>query len=747
MGNWKKGNALSFDGVNDCIYLYNYGSTLNGRTWAFWVKPGIPTGDDYIWFRGTSGFAAHHLDFNYGGGANAFGYKVYDGSDHWIYTDSVSYNNWYFVVITRNSTSRQIYLNGVLNDTDSYSGYSSPYDEYVGRHPVSIGYFNGSIDMSGSWNRVLTPSEIQTLYNNGNGLQYQEKEINSKLFCFFDASGNNCAGNLDLSGTDLCNYGYGYDSSYGINNANITNALVITDVTLTLWHTSCDNENVTFYLNGNAIHTLSDSYDCSCTPSGYKWPETISLSESELSNFASNWDFEGNNVISINKTYTYNSLYNSLSYAKITYASSPKGLISTTIGDTPFYTNESNPKVISLNENQSQLVTFWVNATGAVDSIHAFFAYANLTNESRISNITNKWGVTIISSACEGSASWWDAGWSRRKQISITENSGKYLANYSVKINVDYDSDMQADFDDLRFTDSSGSELGYWVEEKQNSDYAVVWVLLETLFPNSDSSVYMYYGNPTAAANSNREDAFLLYSDFSESLDTNIWNNTQQKYVTEKSSIYAVNCQDTGFSWIKYPNYLQLSGSATTDTCYERGQNSGWLGRGIRTNEAVNFNLTNGFIVDLTANIRSFYGGTSPDHGVEFIYGFASDYSNWFNTKLYRRYGGSQENTFVYKRAISDSSYQFTFQNPAIWTTGEKNFSLTKSGTEYKGNYDGSSTNTNSSELFNSENAKFFMAVSGRRSSDNINITVSDVQIRTYTSPEPVYTSCPEESQ
>ncbi len=47
-------------------------------------------------------------------------------------------------------------------------------------------------------------------------------------------------------------------------------------------------------------------------------------------------------------------------YAEINYTK--KGLISTTIGATPFYTNESNPRSINLNKDESQLVTFWVNA-------------------------------------------------------------------------------------------------------------------------------------------------------------------------------------------------------------------------------------------------------------------------------------------------------------------------------------------------------------------------------------------------
>ena len=82
----------------------------------------------------------------------------------------------------------------------------------------------------------------------------------------------------------------------------------------------------------------------------------------------------------------------------ITDASSGKGLINTTIGATPFYTNSSNPFTTnSLNEGDSQVITFRVNATGPVGNNYTFFAFANATSNSNISSITGEWNVTIVS--------------------------------------------------------------------------------------------------------------------------------------------------------------------------------------------------------------------------------------------------------------------------------------------------------------------------------------------------------------
>jgi len=84
----------------------------------------------------------------------------------------------------------------------------------------------------------------------------------------------------------------------------------------------------------------------------------------------------------------------------ISWIEGPKtGLISTAVGARPFYTNNSNPQTINLSENESKVITFWVNATGESGVIHEFFAFANLSHPTFIGDITDIWNVTIGFSA------------------------------------------------------------------------------------------------------------------------------------------------------------------------------------------------------------------------------------------------------------------------------------------------------------------------------------------------------------
>lgn len=82
-------------------------------------------------------------------------------------------------------------------------------------------------------------------------------------------------------------------------------------------------------------------------------------------------------------------------------------------------------------------------------------------------------------------------------------------------ISVPYDSDMKNDFSDLRFTDSDKLTLiPYWVESYVQSDHAVVWVKVPLIPASSVKTIYMYYGNPQASSESNPDETFDVFINF-----------------------------------------------------------------------------------------------------------------------------------------------------------------------------------------------------------------------------------------
>ena len=79
------------------------------------------------------------------------------------------------------------------------------------------------------------------------------------------------------------------------------------------------------------------------------------------------------------------------------------GAVSTSSSATPFWTNVSNPYTINLSANQSQVVTWWVNATGTYDN-YTFFVYANKTEDQTIGNLSTTWNVTVYNLTLDATA-------------------------------------------------------------------------------------------------------------------------------------------------------------------------------------------------------------------------------------------------------------------------------------------------------------------------------------------------------
>ena len=114
----------------------------------------------------------------------------------------------------------------------------------------------------------------------------------------------------------------------------------------------------------------------------------------------------------------------------------------------------------------------------------------------------------IFFSKKSAEASWWDEKWFYRKSIPVTNSSGSNLTDFQIKILNNYDlspditaGKIQTDLDDLRFTSANGEVLNYWIEDNTNNSVDV-WIKLPSI-PTTSTTVYMYYGNPSATAYDN----------------------------------------------------------------------------------------------------------------------------------------------------------------------------------------------------------------------------------------------------
>lgn len=185
---------------------------------------------------------------------------------------------------------------------------------------------------------------------------------------------------------------------------------------------------------------------------------------------------------------------------------------------------------------------------------------------------------------------WYNQSWTKRERVRITNTSTSTITNAQVKMTVPYDSDMQANFQDLRFTDSSGTtSIPFWVEASTSVTSAIVWVKIPSLPASSFADVFMYFGNPTATAASDGLSTFKFFDDFEDnniteySGDTTLFanstsfnyergygigasaGNTSAQNVSGIGQTGAGVGQDTTFRFFQY---IDMSSGAGDEPCF-----------------------------------------------------------------------------------------------------------------------------------------------------------------------------------
>ncbi len=191
----KFGGAYDFDGSGDFIDVQDDNSLNFGTSdfsISFWMKTSydMPIVSENIILRkddvGGSPRRFYQVVHGQTGGADEVYFLVHDGG----LTDSATYQSpkvhdgqWHQVVAVRNSSDVSIYFDGFLADSEPNNNRNVDNDgnlkiatrDELGR------YFNGSLDEVAIWNRSLSASEIQSIYELGNGRYYWKGNVTDRV--------------------------------------------------------------------------------------------------------------------------------------------------------------------------------------------------------------------------------------------------------------------------------------------------------------------------------------------------------------------------------------------------------------------------------------------------------------------------------------------------------------------------------------------------------------------------------------
>ena len=153
-----------------------------------------------------------------------------------------SKNEWHHIVAVNNGSEQKIYWNNSVVGTGSYSGYDSVnIDKYaIGAfwHEGEQNYdgsFDGRLDEARFYDRALSPSEVGTLYNQGEGFDPYAQPTNFTLAAE-DAFDGSSLANFSISvrhldAGSICPGGNCSLSAYNVSTYNTTNGLITTDLT------------------------------------------------------------------------------------------------------------------------------------------------------------------------------------------------------------------------------------------------------------------------------------------------------------------------------------------------------------------------------------------------------------------------------------------------------------------------------------------------------------------------------------
>jgi len=250
---------------------------------------------------------------------------------------------------------------------------------------------------------------------------------------------------------------------------------------------------------------------------------------------------------------------------------------------------------------------------------------------------------------------WYDQSWMKRKEVTIdnTLNSND-LSNYQVQVNVQYDSDMNDDFSDLRLTDSDGqTSIPYWIESYVASDSATVWVNVPSISASSTKTIYMYYGNPSASSESNPDNTFEMFVDFT--IDGVIsYGGGQDGDSTQWEIIDDTTLRMWGNNWKATMKTLNVAGDGSQAICFDfksNGTQGEINGIGLDTDNSLSANWLYRVYGTQTWGINDHYGYTGGGDWQSYSL-ILDDFSGDFDRVVFTNDADGGQATNIYYRNV-----------------------------------------------------------------------------------------------
>jgi len=171
----KQGKSLMFDGANDFIKISDHSALQIEEeiTISAWVKlpDTLPDNDGTIIYKSATGANDYFFTLIYSKNHQGYGWvvssQILENSNYIQSKNTAVPGEWQHIIATFNGTDRNLYINNNrINDStiSAFSDDQNNSDIYIGQEASGIKKYNGIIDDVRIYNRVISESEIMSLY-------------------------------------------------------------------------------------------------------------------------------------------------------------------------------------------------------------------------------------------------------------------------------------------------------------------------------------------------------------------------------------------------------------------------------------------------------------------------------------------------------------------------------------------------------------------------------------------------------
>jgi len=307
----KINNAFDFNGTDYVDFGdISWIDSTKDLTISIWINLSeIKTSSEYILGK-TGGSGADDLVFYLkliSGNKLDFSIRsVNDVNSQIITDDAIPTDGFHLINLVADNTNLSIYIDGEI----SKSGARSDYDYFnpsstilaLGRWgSYDGGYFNGTIDEFGIWNRSLSSAEISELYNSSYGLPYEITFIAQQVTLI-----------SPINGTTISDVGANFTAQFNITGTNEYN-YTWKNATYYVWKNESEFNTTTVTLSGN--NTEYEQFIDDFTLGDYIWNVKAYYGNDTFANYtwaSSNYSLEVNLYSLVDENYVNDTISGTL---------------------------------------------------------------------------------------------------------------------------------------------------------------------------------------------------------------------------------------------------------------------------------------------------------------------------------------------------------------------------------------------------------------------------------------------------